>query len=730
MTKTQKQLSSFADGSADIAQWIESLNIPPTGARLLHETCQLAYLTGGDHQTPYGDSCFLHGLETAEILNALHFDHETIAAAVMYPIIEFTDLSLDDLERPLGKPITSLIFGAQQISVIAQMQHNTRNTQQIDNIRKMLLAMVRDARVVVLKLADRLSIMRALRNQASYTRHTLAQETMDIYAPLANRLGLHAIKWELEDLSFFYLETEEYKKIAKKLAEKRMDRDAHVHSILATLTHALKAENIQAELKGRAKHIYSIKRKMLRKNVGFDEIYDAIAVRVLVETIENCYKALSIAHTLWTPIEKEFDDYIFVPKSNGYQSIHTAVTDQTGKHFEVQIRTFKMHEDSEMGVAAHWMYKEGKSKQTAYEEKIAWLRNLLEWQKELSHDEQLPEELEKNVFTDRVYVFTPLGDIIDLPAGATPLDFAYHIHTAVGHHCKGAKINGKIVPLTHPLQMGDRVEILTNKTSTPSRDWLAVKQGYLKTSAARAKVLSWFKKQDFEKHVAEGRATFEREVEHLKINSPNLSRIATRLNFKTPELMFASLGHGSLRLAQITNLISSEIPLVEKKPLAIKSEIKTTKGSDYITVQGVGNLLSKIARCCKPLPGDPIIGYITQGHGVTIHHRDCENLKNLSEEYASRLVEVEWNEQSRKKYPIDIEIIATDHSHLLHEITTIFANEKINVTHFASTPDKKNMQIKITLTIELDHLELLPPLFAKIRQLPQVSEVKRQTLTR
>jgi GTP pyrophosphokinase len=717
------------DGSVDIDAWIKQLNTSSQSAPLIKDACQLARVTGEDQPVKYGTTCFLQGLEIAEILNELQFDKESIAAAIVYSTVKYTDLTIEDIEEQLGEKIARLIKSLQQMSIISKLSEkiDPHSRQQLDNIRKMLLTMVRDVRVVVIKLAERLFIMRSLRHQNENVQRDFAQITMDIFAPLANRLGLHQIKWELEDLAFSYLESKTYKEIAKHLDERRTDRDNRIKRIVETLNENLNKTHIKADVQGRAKHIYSIKRKMQRKNVDFSQIYDATAVRVLVNTTDECYSALSIAHELWKSIPEEFDDYINAPKPNGYQSIHTAVIGPANKNFEIQIRTHKMHEESEKGVAAHWMYKEGKPKQLDYEEKIVWLRNLLDWQKELTHDASLPDELEKSIFEERIYVFTPAGDIIDLPAGSTPLDFAYHIHSEVGHRCRGAKINTKIVPLTYQLKTGDQVEVLTAKNSNPSRDWLITQRGYLKTSTARAKVLQWFKHQDFETHVANGRDTLERELQRLGIDKVNLSEIATKLNYKSADLMLAAFGNNNLRLAQITNLIHAELEssLPTKPEIPTTTTIKEVSGKDHITVQGVGNLLSRLAKCCKPVPGDPIIGYITQGQGVTVHHRDCKNIIYADTTSPDRLIEVQWNDSSQKTYPVDIEIIAYDRQGLVRDITVTMANEKINILNLNFSINKTNNNAKVILTIAISDLSSLSKILDHINQIPNIHSIKR-----
>lgn len=727
MVKVRKDLPIAHDGLVNVEQWLSQLNITSPTVRA---ACYLSRAAGEDQATPFGQSCFLQSLEIAEIVSALKFDDEVIAASLIYLPMQYADLSAEDAEEQLGAAVSTLVTNALHLQDIAILKHaGIHSSHQVDNIRKMLLAMVRDVRVVILKLAERLCLMRAITHLAIPEQTRLAQETMEIYAPLASRLGVSELKWELEDLAFSILHNDIYKNIAKGLDERRVDREHRVESIISTLNDFLTTHHIEGQIQGRAKHIYSIYRKMHRKKVSLDQVYDAIAVRVLVPTIEDCYAVLGMTHEKWTPIREEFDDYVAHPKPNGYRSIHTAVMDEHHKHFEIQIRTFAMHEESEMGVAAHWAYKEGAiSSQSGYEEKIKWLRQLLEWQKELSDDKLLPSELERSVFEDRIYVFTPQGEIIDLPTGATPLDFAYTIHTELGHRCRGAKIAGKITPLTTPLKMGQTIEILTTKKGAPSRDWLIPQNGYLKTPRARAKVLNWFRKQDYDQNVIGGRESLEKEIKRLNLHEPNLEKLAHQLNYKETDAMFAALGHGDLRLSQILHLIETDHPATLSKPeirAITKPSAKKTKGD--IHIYGVGDLLTHIASCCKPVPGDPILGYITQGHGISIHHQDCLNLLHLDHDYRNRLIEVHWQDSTQAYYSVDLDIKAHDRPGLVSDIAQVLSNEKISITNLLTTTDKNKHTAHIQLTIEINNMSLLSKIMDRFQQLPNVFEVSRKT---
>lgn len=720
MVKVQKDLPLLDNGEVDINTWLERQRLNDNN--LIREAVFLSRLAGEQHQTPYETNCFEESLAIAEIISDLNLGVDAVAAALVFNSIEHAELSLEDVEAQLGKDVVALVVNVQAMQSITRLE-NSRNRHQVDNIRKMLLAMVRDVRAVVIKLAERLCVMRALHHVSDPEKQLLAHETQDIYAPLASRLGVSELKWELEDLTFSILYHDEYKAIAKSLSERRIEREARVTMIISRLQHALQQRNIDGKVMGRAKHIYSIHRKMQRKKVPFSEIFDAMAVRVLVPDVADCYKILSFAHESWHPIKEEFDDYINAPKANGYKSIHTAVKDENGKIFELQIRTFDMHQESEMGVAAHWLYKEN-SKASSFDEKIKWLRQLLDWQKEMSSDTKLPQELERNVLEDRVYVFTPDGKIIDLAAGATPLDFAYHIHTEIGHRCRGAKVNGKIVPLTHTLTLGDRIEILTSKQAKPSRDWLIPALNYLKTSRARAKVSTWFKKQDFNKHVETGKQLLEREVQRLNVNEPNLEKLANQLKFPHADKFLATLGRGDLRLAHVSQTLIGEKP---KKPALeeITPEEKKKKNSKDISIYGIGDLLTQFANCCHPAPGDDIIGYITQGHGVTIHRKDCKNAQHLSIESQERMIEVEWSESTKESYPVSINIEAFDRKGLLSDITQVLMNDKISIHSLNTHADKKKHLAFVQLTVEIRSIDDLSRIIDRINLIPNVKNVQR-----
>ena len=563
-------------------------------------------------------------------------------------------------------------------------------------------------------------------------RQQLAEETHLVYAPLANRLGIGHLKWQLEDLSFRYLEPDTYKSLSKSLKSSRVEREKFVDSFVKDLYQLLDDAGLKnTEVTGRAKHIYSIHKKMQRKKVGIEEIYDAIAVRILVATVEDCYTTLGHINAKWDKVNKEFDDYVAQPKPNGYRSIHTAIVGPGGRHVEIQIRTHEMHEESELGVAAHWKYKEEGSAQADYENKIAWLRQVMDWQKEVSEHDQQARELSQ-LFDDRVYVFTPGGDVMDLPKGSTPLDFAYHIHSEVGHRCRGGKVNDKLVPLTYQLQTGEKVSILTSKQAQPSRDWLNASLGYLKTTRAKSKVHSWFRAQEYDLNLHQGQELAAKELRRLNLKMADLNQVVEKLNFHALDDLLAALGRGDVRMASIVNALQEH--LVDKTGMSVVEEVnaepvlRESQEKEFdsdVVIHGVGKLLTHVAHCCKPVPGDSIVGYLTVNRGVSIHRSDCVNLLRLQEHASARLIEVEWGDKSTNKYPVDVEVNAYDRQGLLRDITSLLANEKVNMIGIQNALVDDEQVARIKFTIEIDSLSPLSRIFARIEQLPNVLEVKR-----
>lgn len=731
------------DGSINLEAWLDhTLSVDPALDReALKAACEFAreveqQANAAQNLWAEGNSSFQTGLEIAEILADLKLDQDSLVAAVIYRAVREGKTTLKAVQEKFGPVVAKLIEGVLRMAAISASL-NPRDSlvlgsqAQVENLRKMLVAMVDDVRVALIKLAERTCAIRAVKHADDEKRHRVAREVFDIYAPLAHRLGIGHIKWELEDLSFRYLEPEQYKQIAKLLHERRLDREQYIADVMNQLRTELTATGIKADISGRAKHIYSIWRKMQRKGLQFSQIYDVRAVRVLVPEVRDCYTALGIVHSLWRHIPKEFDDYIANPKENGYRSLHTAVIGPDGKVLEVQIRTQAMHEEAELGVCAHWKYKgtDAKGGSDHYEEKMAWLRQVLEWHEELGDIGGLAEQLKVDIEPDRVYVFTPDGHAIDLPKGATPLDFAYRVHTQIGHNCRGAKINGRIVPLTYSLHTGEQVEIITSKNGAPSRDWLNPNLGYITTSRARAKIVHWFKLQDREQNVAAGKAMLERDLARLALAAVDFAKLAEKCNLKSVEDMYAALGAGDLRLAHAVNLAQQQVePERGNEQLELIPRRATAprpgKRGD-IQIQGVGNLLTQMAGCCQPLPGDPIVGYITVGRGVSIHRQDCASVLQLAGREPERIIQVSWGPVPVQTYPVDIVIKAYDRSGLLRDVTQVLLNERINVLAVNTRSNKEDNTASMLLTIEIPGLDALSRLLARISQLPNIIEARR-----
>lgn len=683
-------------------------------------------------------ACESKSLEMVEILASLNLDKDSLCAAFLIPLCESSHLSLPHIQENYSPQIYMLCQGVTQMEAIKALQNNSgtaASANQIDNVRRMLLAMVDDVRAVVIKLAERLVYLRVVKNSDEETRVLVAKEISNIYAPLANRLGIGQLKWELEDIAFRYLHPDVYKKIAKLLDEKRLDRERYMVEFVDFLSGELKSIGVQGTVNGRPKHIYSIWKKMQQKSLDFDQLFDVRAVRVIVDELQDCYGALGVVHTNWNHLHNEFDDYVATPKANGYQSIHTVVIGPEGKSVEVQIRTQQMHDDAELGVAAHWRYKEGSAsgKSSGFDEKISWLRKILQWQEDVSESGELIDELRSQVFEDRIYVFTPNGDVVDLPHGSTPLDFAYYIHSNVGHRCIGAKVFGRIVPFTHELQTGDQVEILTSKTPNPSRDWLNPNLDYIHTPRARAKIQHYFRLQDRDKNVAHGKELLEVELNKLSIQQFDLEPVAEKLNFKEVDDVYAAIGNGSARLQQVVNQIHAQHektqPIEEIDPQSLisqPSQVKKAKvDSNGIMVSGVGNLLTHMAKCCQPVPGDEIAGFITQGRGISIHRHDCEQMANLLAHQPERLVDVEWGIVDKQSFDATILIIGNDRQGLLRDISTIISNERISIMGLESQTDSQNQNMKMMIKLTVSNHEALSKLCTKLKQLDDVAEVQR-----
>jgi GTP pyrophosphokinase len=674
------------------------------------------------------------GLEMAQILAELQLDEASILAAILYRAVREGRLSLAQVRKDFDDEVATLIEGVLRMAAINAIQNTSeepvlgQRQDQVDNLRKMLVSVIDDVRVALIKLAERTAAIRAVKDAPEEKRTKVAREVFNVYAPLAHRLGIGHLKWELEDVSFRYLEPLAYQKIATLLDEKRLARQDYIANIVGTLTSELEEAGIECEVNGRAKHIYSIWRKMKRKNIEFSQVYDVRAVRILVPSMRDCYASLGIVHSLWRHIPHEFDDYIANPKENGYQSLHTAVIGPEGKGMEVQIRTQEMHDDAELGVCAHWKYKgtDTNAKDEAYEQKIAWLRQVVEWHEEIGDLPELMTDLRSDINPDRIYVFTPDGHVVDLPPSATSVDFAYRVHTEIGHRTRGAKVNGRIVPLTYKLKTGEQVEILTSKEARPSRDWMNQDSGYINTARARAKVAHWFKLQAKDTNQEEGRQLLMRELDRLDLARMPLSDVATAMNMKNSEDLFAAIGAGDVRLGQVVSYISRQTDIKQSQqelPL-LKTPSPTAKSGD-ISIQGVGHLLTQIAPCCKPVPGDDISGYVTLGRGVSVHRQDCENLMHHEMTEPQRILEVSWGGKVSQMYPVDIDISAYDRTGLLRDVSLVLADSGVNVVAVNTKSEQKDHLAHMQITVEIDSLSKLGKVLNKLNQLPNVLTVRR-----
>ncbi len=671
-----------------------------------------------------------YGCGAANILRGLGLDYHALAATIICADETGLRGESEKLKEKFGGEVTNLVDGATQMSLMPVLSGDLESAREVsaENLRRMLIAMVNDVRVVLIKLALHLQSLRSIKDAPGDARQKAAREALDVYAPLANRLGVWQFKWEMEDWSLRYLHPESYHTIAAKLAERRADRENYIDAFVATLKKALTGAGVEAEVYGRPKHIYSIWRKMQRKDTDFENIYDVRAVRVLVNSVADCYSALGVVHTNWRHIAGEFDDYIATPKENNYQSIHSAIVGPDGKVVEVQIRTYEMHESNELGVAAHWHYKENVKRDKGVDSKVLWLRQLLEWKDELPDTSELRQHFRDDVFDQRVYVFTPRGEVMDLPKESTPVDFAYAVHTEVGHRCRGAKVNGKIVPLNHQLQNGERVEILTVKKGGPSRDWMSPHLGYLHTSRARARVARWFKEENYDENVAAGRVALDRELHRLGVSDVSFEKLANHLDYKKVDDFLAAIGCGDLKTSRAVSLLKNQLSTRQEPELpTIPAARKRPGSAQGVEVLGVGNLLTHMANCCRPLPGDEIIGYITRTRGVTIHRRDCANMLRLQDAQWDRFVEVEWGDRQDVSYPVDVSLKAYDRNGLLHDITTVLTDANIGLQAVDLKTDKTDGLAFITLTLDISDIEKLSQVLGRISRVPNVIDVRRIT---
>jgi len=682
-----------------------------------------------------GEPFVIHCVEVGRMLAELGLDYHTVAAGLLHDVVEDTEVTVNEVRKLFDDEIAQLVDGVTKLAYIDTMSKvagREREDQEAESLRKMFLAMVDDVRVVLIKLADRLHNMRTLASLAPEKRKRIARETLEIYAPLANRLGIWQMKWELEDLGLRHYDPDTYHFIAGLIAERRDSRETYLQHVIAELQTRLRLEGIAAEIVGRPKHIYSIYRKMRRKGVEFDQIHDVRGIRVVVDSVQDCYAALGIVHSLWKPIPGQFDDFIATPKDNMYQSLHTAVVGPEGKTVEAQIRTREMHRRAELGIAAHWRYKEGARRDVAFENKVAWLRSLMDWRSDVEDAQEFVDTLKSDVLDDRVYVFTPKGKVLDLPTGSTPVDFAYYIHTEVGHRCRGARVNGQLVPLTRRLENGDQVEIITAKRGGPSRDWVRPDLGYTRSVRSRQKIRRWFRQQNREENIAFGREQLRRELKRLNLaDDIRYQDVAALFDYKSLDDFYAALGFGDLSSQRVAAKILQELrreevfPEEEEVPIAVTPE--------GIRVKGVGDLYTQLAQCCKPEPDDPspIVGYVTRGRGVTIHKWDCPNiLVRTSKGEMERLVEVDWGQPQKRMYPVVIKVRAWDRDGLLRDIATVIAEEGVNMREVNSISIQKTNLSTLTATLEITAFSQLISILDKIERLPNVIEVTRQPASR
>jgi GTP pyrophosphokinase len=715
----------------DVVQKLIHYN-PQADVTLLHRVYRFAEDAHRGQRRFSGEDYIMHPLNVAMILADLELDMETLLAGLLHDVVEDTNKSLEDIHNEFGGEVALLVDG---VTKLGRLEFKSKEEQQAENLRKMFLAMAKDIRVILIKLADRLHNMRTLVYQPETKQQEISRETMEIYAPLANRLGIYRLKWELEDLSFRFINRRAYYELAEQIANTRFKREEYIRGAIKVLSEKLNSMGIEADIQGRPKHLYSIYAKMQKKQKDLSEIYDVMAVRVIVHSVKDCYGALGIVHTLWKPIPGQFDDYIAMPKSNMYQSLHTSVMGFQGEPLEIQIRTWDMHRTSEYGIAAHWRYKEGDKGDRNLDQKLAWLRQLLEWQHDLRDAREFMETLKIDFFTDTVFVFSPKGDVIELPAGSVPVDFAYRVHTQVGHSCVGAKANKRIVPLDYKLKNGDIIEILTSKsTAGPTRDWL----NFVKTSQAKNRIRQWFKKEQREENVLKGKDILEKEARKIGldpelIKGDKVLEIGKKFSLNSIEDVYAAIGDGVIATGSIVNRLKEEQKPREKGTLAEELQSLVTEGrhkaddwgrpTQGIRVRGIDNLLIRLAHCCNPVPGDPIVGYITRGRGVSIHRGDCRNLAVFQRGEGERLVEVAWDENFHAPFLVKLEVSAMDRAGMLSDVLSVLVEMKISANHVNARGRKDSATIELLL--EVKTREQLDHIMARIGRIKDVYGVQR-----
>ena len=706
---------------------------------MVDKAYNLAFEAHKEQKRDSGEPYIIHPIEVATILAELGMDTSTIVAGLLHDVIEDTEYTYDDIKNLFGEEVANLVSG---VTKITKMEYKSKEEQQADNFRKMLLAMADDIRVIIIKLADRLHNMRTLKYRKKEKQKKTAMETLDIYAPLAHRLGISKIKWELEDLSFRYIHEEEYYDLVKQVAEKRAEREIYIKNIIEEMYNKLEEAGIDSDIDGRPKHFFSIYKKMVNKNKSIEQIFDLTAIRVLVNTVKDCYEVLGIVHTIYKPIPGRFKDYIAMPKPNMYQSLHTTVIGPQGKTFEIQIRTFEMHRTAEYGIAAHWKYKEGdnnsETKEKNFESKLVWLRDMLEFQKETADAEEFIEGFKIDLFTDEIFLFTPKGVVIDLPNGATPIDFAYRIHTDIGNKCVGAKVNGKIVPLDYKLKTGEIVEVLTsNNAKGPNIDWLNI----AKSNQAKSKIRSWFKKSKKEENISKGKEVFEKELKKQGVHFVDIAKGETyekfvkRNNINCIDDLYALIGLGAISASSFIWKLKDENKSKDEKVIEentnkiieeniFKAKRKTVDNTVGITVKGVDNIMIRFAKCCNPVPGDDIMGYITKGRGVSVHRADCGNLKSLIMEDGAKVVDVSWGSSNGRAYIAEIQVKAEDIGELLTDIMGVISelNLQLNAVNAKSA---KGRIAYVNIKVKIDSVDILKNLMRKIRHLKGVIDVYR-----
>ena len=706
---------------------------------MVDKAYNLAFEAHKEQKRDSGEPYIIHPIEVATILAELGMDTSTIVAGLLHDVIEDTEYTYDDIKKIFGEEVANLVSG---VTKITKMEYKSKEEQQADNFRKMLLAMADDIRVIIIKLADRLHNMRTLKYRKKEKQKKTAMETLDIYAPLAHRLGISKIKWELEDLSFRYIHEEEYYDLVKQVAEKRAEREIYIKNIIEEMYNKLEEAGIDSDIDGRPKHFFSIYKKMVNKNKSIEQIFDLTAIRVLVNTVKDCYEVLGIVHTIYKPIPGRFKDYIAMPKPNMYQSLHTTVIGPQGKTFEIQIRTFEMHRTAEYGIAAHWKYKEGdnnsETKEKNFESKLVWLRDMLEFQKETADAEEFIEGFKIDLFTDEIFLFTPKGVVIDLPNGATPIDFAYRIHTDIGNKCVGAKVNGKIVPLDYKLKTGEIVEVLTsNNAKGPNIDWLNI----AKSNQAKSKIRSWFKKSKKEENISKGKEVFEKELKKQGVHFADIAKGETyekfvkRNNINCMDDLYALIGLGAISASSFIWKLKDENKSKDEKVIEentnkiieeniFKAKRKTVDNTVGITVKGVDNIMIRFAKCCNPVPGDDIMGYITKGRGVSVHRADCGNLKSLIMEDGAKVVDVSWGSSNGRAYIAEIQVKAEDIGELLTDIMGVISelNLQLNAVNAKSA---KGRIAYVNIKVKIDSVDILKNLMRKIRHLKGVIDVYR-----